>query len=302
MENRFEDVLDEVVWDHLVRMIRAAHSLHSSDYLARVQELGRESRAREQRAYFYILFILRMAVGEVIQWRAPSDAELERVSRDYEFRFRTLVGADRATFEDLLRNAWDRPLKGEEISLGRQAVLGGAAIGILFQNPKKSLRWVKPRLDEYWVKNSDNYLKGGLLPNEPSGQSGEAHGGHDAKVDRARRLIESRRYEGAELLLRHVLAADPLNKLAARQLVNVLTQTDRPDELRQFAGQLLIAEPEDADFHLYLGVAHNNLGNPEAAAAEAREALRLRRPATPKPVSCCRLPCAQGPSPKMSRR
>jgi hypothetical protein len=163
MENESKDALDEVVWDHVVRMVRAAHGLSHADYMARATELGRESLPRQKQASLYVWYLLRNAVGEIIEWRVPSDEDLQRISHAYFGGFRALVGRDESTFEDLLLRVWERPRRAGKMSFGDLAVLGAAAIGILYQDPDKSLAWVRPRLNTWWLKSSDKYLKNGPM-------------------------------------------------------------------------------------------------------------------------------------------
>jgi hypothetical protein len=169
MENKSGSALDEAVWGHVVGMIQAAHDLSHLGYMDRVKEFARQDIPRQRVAWLYVWFILRHAVGEVIQGRIPSDEDLARISRDYMDPFHALVGGGQPTFEDLLRTAWLRDPRIKKLSSGEQVVFGCAAIGILLKNPKHTLGLVKPQLNEWWLENSDHYRRRGLMPDDPSG-------------------------------------------------------------------------------------------------------------------------------------
>lgn len=163
MESPAESV-DEVAWSHLSGMIGAAHRLDHADYVARARALGAESLARQQRAGLYVWFLLRNAVGEVIEWRVPSDEDLERVARDHARGFRILTGGDAKALENVLRQAWRRSQREKKLTPGEMLVVGGAAIGLLCHDAGGSLNRMKPQLDEWWRKHAGDYLKGGLIP------------------------------------------------------------------------------------------------------------------------------------------
>jgi hypothetical protein len=78
MENKSGDALDEVVWSHIARMVQAAHGLSHRGYMDRVNEFAGQGIPRQRAAWLYVSFILRHAVGEVIQGRIPGDEDLER--------------------------------------------------------------------------------------------------------------------------------------------------------------------------------------------------------------------------------
>ena len=173
VEDKSENVLDEVVWNHVVSMVRAAHGQSHAEYVDRMNELAREGRPRQRVAWLYVWFILRHAVGGVIQWRVPSDEDLARISHDYIDGFRALVGGGQPTFEDLLRTAWERTPRIKKLSIGEQLAFGGAAIGILLQDPEHAMGFIKPRLNEWWLKYADNFLRKGLtIDDSPVGGAG----------------------------------------------------------------------------------------------------------------------------------
>ena len=163
VDDKDETAVDEVVWGHLVRMIRAAHSLSHSDYMDRVNELGLEGKWRQQRAWLCVRFLLRAAVGDFVEWRVPDDEDLKRISRENVDGFRALVGGDEQVLENLLRRAWERPIQ-TKFSLGKFVVMGAAAIGILYRDPEESLRKMRPHLQKWWSDFSGDFYRKGLLP------------------------------------------------------------------------------------------------------------------------------------------
>jgi tetratricopeptide (TPR) repeat protein len=241
MEKKSESALDQVVWSHIVKMVQAAHGLGRVGYIDQVNEFARYDTPRQRVAWLYVWFILRHTVGEVLQGGAPSDEDLERISRDYVNPFRALVGFGQPTFEDLLRIAWLRDPGVKKLSFGEQVVFGCAAIGILLQNPEHTLDLVKPQLNEWWLENSDHYRRRGLIPDEPPGEVGEEDNGPAGpgnSIDQTVEAPEQRSQLAPDLLasqVRHVhaLAADSGFDDAARAAEQALALDPNSALLRQ---------------------------------------------------------------------
>jgi tetratricopeptide (TPR) repeat protein len=241
MEDKSGSALDEMVWSHIARLVQAAHVLSHSGYMDRVKEFARQDIPRQRVAWLYVWFILRHAVGEIIQGRIPSDEDLARISRDYMDPFRTLVGGGQPTFEDLLRTAWLRDPRIKKLSFGEQVVFGCAAIGILLQDPEHTLDLVKPRLNEWWLENSDHYRRRGLIPDDPPGGVGTEDNGPaspGSPTDHTVEAAEQRSQLAPDLLasqVRHVhaLAADGHFDEAVRAAEQALARDPDSALLRQ---------------------------------------------------------------------
>ena len=76
-------------------------------------------------------YLLRNALGEIVDGRVPTDAELERISYDYVAGFSAAVDAGRSALEDTFRNVFERSPLTKEIGAGDLLVLGSAALGAL---------------------------------------------------------------------------------------------------------------------------------------------------------------------------
>ncbi|MGH3168391.1 MAG: hypothetical protein ACRDN0_21225 [Trebonia sp.] len=159
-----DSVLDEETWDRLAEIIKAAHQSDREAFLARVQSFAQEMKhPAHQRAGLYVWYLLRNAAGGKVGGRAPTDAELTRISREYFPKFSALVTADRITMEDTFRKVFERPPRKKEIRPGDLLMLGPAAIGVLYEDPDAELSKMKPHLNRWWQKHAEEFHGQGLL-------------------------------------------------------------------------------------------------------------------------------------------
>lgn len=164
MELNEDSVLDEEVWDRLTRIISAAHEMDRDVFLALAMSFGNEMPLPgQQRAGLYLWYLLRNALGAKTGDRAPTDAELADISREYAARFSSLVGADRFALEDTFRKVFERPPVKKEIGPGDLFVLGLATLGILYEDPDAELTRMKPHLNSWWQKHAGKFYSQGLL-------------------------------------------------------------------------------------------------------------------------------------------
>ena len=156
--------LEEEIWDRLVELIRAAHEMDLEVFQALQWTFAKEVKLPGQhRAGPFLWYLLRNALGGKVGGRAPTDAELELISRDYSARFGVLVKADRTVLEDTFRTVFERaPLK-KEITPAELMVLAPAALGVLYEDPDAELSRMKPHLDRWWQKYSEKLRSQGLL-------------------------------------------------------------------------------------------------------------------------------------------
>ena len=156
--------IDEDVWDRLARIIRAAHERDREVFAALGRSFATEVELRgHQRAGLYVWYLLRNALGGKVGGRMPTDAELARMSHDYAGRFSAVVDADRPLLEDIFRKVFERPPLTKKISPGELAVLGLAALGVLYEDPDAELSRMKPHLTSWWQKHAETFHSEGLL-------------------------------------------------------------------------------------------------------------------------------------------
>lgn len=95
--------------------------------------------------------------------RAPTDAELTRISHDYIGRFGALTDAGRPILEDTFRKVFERAPLQKEIGPGDLLALASAALGILYEDPDAELSRMKPHLNSWWPKHAEKFHGQGLL-------------------------------------------------------------------------------------------------------------------------------------------
>jgi hypothetical protein len=165
--------LDEEIWNRLVEPIRAAHEMDVEVFRARQWSFAKEVKLPGQhRAGPFLWYRLRNALGGKVGGRVPTDAELELISCDYSVRFGALVNADRTVLEDTFRSVFERaPLK-KGISPAELMALAPPALGVLYDDPDAELSRMKPHLDRWWQKYSEELRSQGCSsargPQSPS--------------------------------------------------------------------------------------------------------------------------------------
>jgi RHS repeat-associated protein len=158
-----DSVLDEDTWGRLSQMIRAAHEENRETLLVLMRSFAQEALPAHQCAGLYVWYLLRNAIAEKVGGRAPTDAELTHISRDYFAGFSVLVDADRSVLEDTFRKVCERPPLNREIRPGDLLVLGPAALGVLYEDPDAELERMKPRLINWWQKYGEKFHSQGVL-------------------------------------------------------------------------------------------------------------------------------------------
>jgi hypothetical protein len=105
---------------------------------------------------------------------------------------------------------------------------------------------------------------------DPKGRLGELH-----LYERAEAAMDGGRLSSAAVLLNKVLAEDPQNTLARRDLGIIYVETKVLTKARRCFEQVLAAAPDDYLSHYELGIVEARLGQPQEALRQMQVACRL---------------------------
>jgi hypothetical protein len=157
------DVIDEVVWQHLGRVIAAAHGLNRDNFARLSRDFASQVRLPgQQKAGLYLWYLLRHALAHLVGGAVPREDDLGRAADNYGARFSAVVDADRNLLEDTFRKVFELPPRTKEIGPGELLVLGTAALGVLYVDPSADLEKMKPKLAQWWSNNSEQFHSQGL--------------------------------------------------------------------------------------------------------------------------------------------